>query len=108
MAEAKGLDKPVKLKADLAALLGASSLPRTEITKKLWDYIKKNKLQTKTKNGKPENAGKFIVADAKLIKIFNNTKVTSKTGKLTDFTSLKEGQTIDMMQIASVVSANIE
>ncbi len=108
MAEAKGLDKPVKLKADLAALLGASSLPRTEITKKLWDYIKKNKLQTKTKNGKPENAGKFIVADAKLIKIFNNTKITSKTGKLTDFTSLKEGQTIDMMQIASVVSANIE
>jgi chromatin remodeling complex protein RSC6 len=108
MAEQKGLDKPVKLKADLAALLGANSLPRTEITKKLWDYIKKNKLQTKTKNGKPENAGKFIVADAKLIIIFNNTKVTSKAGKVTDFTKLKEGQTIDMMQMASVVSANIE
>lgn len=108
MAEAKGLDKPVKLKADLAALLGASSLPRTEITKKLWDYIKKNGLQTKTVNGKPENAGKNIVADAKLIKIFNNTKVTSKTGKVTDFTNLKEGQTIDMMQMACVVSANIE
>ena len=108
MAEAKGLDKPVKLKADLAALLGASSLPRTEITKKMWDYIKKNKLQTKTVNGKPENAGKNIVADAKLIKIFNNTKITSKTGKVTDFTNLKEGQTIDMMQMASVISANIE
>jgi len=48
------------------------------------------------------------VAAAKLIKIFNNTKTTSKTGKLTDFTMLKEGQTIDMMQMASVVSANIE
>jgi len=108
MAEAKGLDKPVKLKADLAALLGASSLPRTEITKKLWDYIKKNKLQTKTVNGKPENAGKNIVADAKLIKIFNNTKIKSKTGKVTDFTKLQEGQTIDMMQMASVISANIE
>ena len=106
--EEKGLNKPVKLKADLATLLGASSLPRTEITKKLWDYIKANKLQTKTVNGKPENAGKNIVADAKLIKIFNNTKTTSKTGKVTDFTMLKEGQTIDMMQMASVVSANIE
>jgi len=108
MAEAKGLDKPVKLKADLAALLGASSLPRTEVTKKLWDYIKANKLQTKTVNGKPENAGKNIVADAKLIKIFNNTKIKSKTGKVTDFTKLQEGQTIDMMQMAAVISANIE
>jgi chromatin remodeling complex protein RSC6 len=108
MAEEKGLNKSVKLKADLAALLGASSLSRTEITKKLWDYIKENKLQTKTINGKPENAGKNIVADAKLIKIFNNTKTTGKTGKVTDFTMLKEGQTIDMMQMASVVSANIE
>ena len=108
MAEEKGLNKPVKLKADLAEFLGASSLPRTEITKKLWDYIKANKLQTKTVNGKPENAGKFIVADAKLIKIFRNTKTTSKTGKLTDLTNLKEGQTIDMMQMASVVGANIE
>ena len=106
--EEKGLNKPVKLKADLAEFLGATALPRTEITKKLWDYIKANKLQTKTVNGKPENAGKNIVADAKLIKIFNNTKTTSKTGKVTDFTMLKEGQTIDMMQMASVVSANIE
>jgi chromatin remodeling complex protein RSC6 len=108
MAKEKGMNKPVKLQADLAAFLGAKSLPRTEITKKLWDYIKANKLQTTKINGKPENAGKNIVADAKLIKIFNNTKIKSKTGKLTDFTKLKEGQTIDMMQLASVVSANIE
>jgi chromatin remodeling complex protein RSC6 len=108
VAEEKGLNKPVKLKTDLAALLGADSLPRTEITKKLWDYIKANKLQTKTVNGKPENAGKNIVADAKLIKIFNNTKIASKTGKVTDLIKLKEGATIDMMQMASVVSANIE
>jgi chromatin remodeling complex protein RSC6 len=108
MAEEKGLNKPVKLKADLAAFLGAGALPRTEITKKLWDYIKANKLQTTTVNGKPENAGKNIVADAKLVKIFNNTKVTGKSGKVTDLTKLKEGETIDMMQMAAVVSANIE
>ncbi len=108
MAEAKGLKKPVKLKPELAEFLGKSELPRTEITKKLWDYIKANKLQTKTKNGKPENAGKFIVADAKLLPIFKKTKSKSKSGKLTDLTNMKEGQTIDMMQMAAVVGANIE
>jgi len=107
MAEAKGLNKPVKLKADLAAFLGATELPRTEITKKLWDYIKANKLQTRTENGKAENAGKYIVADAKLLTIFKNTKSTSKSGKLTDLTQLKEGETINMMQMAAVVGANI-
>ena len=108
-AEPKGLSKPVTLKADLAELLGKKELPRTEITKKLWDYIKKNKLQTTKVNGKPENAGKFIVADEKLITIFKNTKSKSKsTGKVTDLTKHKVGQTIDMMQMASVVGANIE
>ncbi len=108
MAEAKGLSKPVKLKSELADFLGASELPRTDITKKLWDYIKANKLQTKTENGKPENAGRFIVADAKLLSVFKNTNSTSKSGKLTDLTQMKEGETIDMMQMAAVVGANIE
>jgi chromatin remodeling complex protein RSC6 len=108
MAEAKGLMKPVKLKRELAALLGATELPRTEVTKKLWDYIKANKLQTKTENGKPENAGKFIVADDRLLAIFKNTKSKSKSGKLTDLTNLKVGQTINMMQLAVVVGANVE
>ncbi len=108
MSEAKGLKKPVKLKSNLAAMLGSDELPRTEITKKLWVYIKDNKLQTKTENGKPENAGKFIVADATLLPIFKNTKSTSKSGKLTDLTSMKEGDTINMMQMAAVVGANID
>ena len=106
--EPKGLNKPVKLKADLASFLGASELPRTEITKKLWDYIKGQGLQTKTENGSPENAGKYIVADAKLVPIFKNTRSTSKSGKLTDLTSIREGETINMMQMAAVVGANIE
>jgi chromatin remodeling complex protein RSC6 len=104
----KGLSKPVKLKNDLAEFLGATELPRTEITQKIWEYVKSKKLQTKTQNGKPENAGKFIVADEKLLPIFKNTKVTSKAGKLTDLSGIQLGQTIDMMQMASVVSANIE
>ena len=108
MAEANGLSKPVKLKSDLASFLGKTELPRTEITKKLWDYIKANKLQTKSENGKAENAGKYIVADAKLLTIFKNTNSKSKSGKVTNLTKLKEGQTIDMMQMAAVVGANIE
>jgi chromatin remodeling complex protein RSC6 len=108
MTEAKGLSKPVKLKPELADLLGAAELPRTEITKRIWDYIKANGLQTKTENGKPENAGKYIVADAKLLPIFRKTKSTSKSGKLTDLTQLQEGKTIHMMQMAAVVGANVE
>jgi chromatin remodeling complex protein RSC6 len=108
MPEAKGLSKPVKLKKDLADFLGATALPRTEITKKLWDYIKANKLQTKTENGKPENAGKYIVADAKLLTILKNTNSKSKSGKTTNLTAMKVGETLNMMQMAAVVGANIE
>lgn len=108
MSEPKGLKKPVELQAELAEMLGEKELPRTEITKKLWEYIKKNGLQTKTENGKPENAGKFIVADATLLPIFRKTKSTSKSGKVTDLTNLKEGETINMMQMAAVVGANIK
>ncbi|MFG1499462.1 SWIB/MDM2 domain-containing protein [Halobacteriovorax sp. XZX-3] len=108
MSEEKGLKKPVKLKSDLAAMLGETELPRTEITKRLWDYIKEKGLQTKTENGKPENAGKFIVADATLLSIFKHTHSTSKSGKVTDLRNMKEGETINMMQMAAVVGANIE
>lgn len=106
--EAKGLSKPVTLKSELASFLGESALPRTEITKKLWDYIKENKLQTKTENGSAEGAGKYIVADAKLLSIFRNTHSTSKSGKVTDLRKMSEGQTINMMQMAAVVGANVE
>jgi chromatin remodeling complex protein RSC6 len=108
MIESKGLMRPVKMKKELAELLGVTELPRTEITKKLWDYIKKNGLQTNTENGKPENGGRYIVADARLLPILKNTKSKSKSGKVTDLTNLLEGQTINMMQIPAVISANIE
>ncbi len=59
-------------------------------------------------NGKAEGAGEFIVADAKLLPTFKNTKSTSKSVKVTDLTKLKESETIDMMQMASVVGASFE
>ncbi len=104
-----GLNKPVKLSPNLAAFCGSPELPRTAITQKFWDYIKENKLQAKTENGKAEGAGKYIVADDTLLKLFKVTNSTSKSsGKVTNFTGLQLGQTINMLQLASVVGANIE
>ena len=108
MAEAKGLNAPVKLKADLAKFIGKAEASRSEITSKIWDHIKKHKLQAKSVNGKAEGAGKNIVLDAALHSLVKNTNVTTKAGKKVDLTKVQIGQTIDMMAVASVVGANIE
>lgn len=56
--------KPVTPDEELAAVVGSKPVPRTEITKKLWEYIKKNKLQDAKVRTK-------INADAKLKAVFN-------------------------------------
>ena len=56
--------KPVKPDEKLAAVVGASPLPRTELTKKLWQYIKKHGLQDKKNR-------RMINADANLKAVFN-------------------------------------
>jgi upstream activation factor subunit UAF30 len=53
--------------AALAAIVGANPLPRTEITKKVWEYIKKNKLQDAVQK-------RVIIADAKLKEVFGKAK----------------------------------
>lgn len=55
--------KPLTPSADLAAVIGNKGVPRTEAVKKIWDYIKKNKLQD-SKNRR------MINADAKLKPVF--------------------------------------
>jgi chromatin remodeling complex protein RSC6 len=55
--------------AVLAAVVGNSPMPRTEVTKKIWDYIKKNKLQD------PQNK-REIMADEKLQAVFGKNRVT--------------------------------
>ncbi len=62
--------KPVQPDDALAAIVGKEPLPRTEITKKLWVYIKANKLQE-------EKNKRNIVADAKLKPIFNGKDVVN-------------------------------
>jgi chromatin remodeling complex protein RSC6 len=61
--------KPMTPSAMLAAVVGAMPLPRTEVVKKVWDYIKKNKLQD------PINK-RMINADEKLKKVFGKPQVS--------------------------------
>ena len=56
--------------AQLAAVIGGNAMPRTEVTKKIWAYIKKNKLQD-TKNKRNINA------DDKLREVFGGKKTVS-------------------------------
>jgi chromatin remodeling complex protein RSC6 len=62
--------RPYKLSADLEAVVGKGPLPRSQVVKKLWDYIKKNDLQN------PKNK-RNILADEKLLKIFGGKKEVS-------------------------------
>ena len=55
--------------AALAAVVGATPLPRTEVVSKLWTYIKKNKLQDAVNK-------RMINADAKLKEIFGKAQVS--------------------------------
>jgi chromatin remodeling complex protein RSC6 len=56
--------------ASLAAVVGDKPMPRTEVTKKIWDYIKKNKLQDSVNK-------RNINADDKLKAVFNGKKQVS-------------------------------
>ncbi len=71
---------PLTPSATLAAVTGAKALPRTEVAKKLWAYIKKNGLQDK-KNKRNINADdtlKAIFGGKKTVSMFEMTKLVSK------------------------------
>jgi chromatin remodeling complex protein RSC6 len=61
--------KPMTPSEKLAAIIGSAPLPRTEVTKKVWDYIKKHGLQDKAQKT-------MINADAKLHQIFQKAQVS--------------------------------
>jgi len=62
--------KPMTPSSTLAAMVGTSPMPRTEVTSKLWGYIKKNNLQDKTNR-------RMINADDKLRDVFGGKKQVS-------------------------------
>jgi chromatin remodeling complex protein RSC6 len=61
--------KALKPSAELAAVVGTEPLPRTEVTKRLWDYIKAHNLQN------PANK-RNILCDSKLKAVMGKDEVT--------------------------------
>ena len=62
--------KPMNISSMLAAVIGSNPMPRTEVTSKLWGYIKKNNLQDKANR-------RMINADDKLREVFGGKKQVS-------------------------------
>ncbi len=72
--------KPLKVDDALAAVVGKGPLPRTQVVKKLWVYIKKNGLQDK-KNRRNINADanlKKVFGGKATVSMFEMTKLVSK------------------------------
>ena len=75
----QGLMREVTPSAELAAVVGNKPMPRTEITKRIWDYIKANGLQD-SKNRRMINADdklKPIFGGKKQVSMFEMTKLVS-------------------------------
>jgi upstream activation factor subunit UAF30 len=72
--------KPMKPDAALAAVVGANPIPRTEITKRLWAYIKKNGLQDKVnkRNIKADDKLKVVFGGKGVVSMFEMTKLVGK------------------------------
>ena len=72
--------RPVTPSAELAEVVGSKPIPRTEVTKKLWAYIKKNGLQDK-KNRRMINADpalKTVFGGKASVNMFEMTKLVGK------------------------------
>jgi len=72
--------KPMSPSDALADVIGSKAIPRTQVTKKLWDYIKKHKLQD-SKNRRMINADeslKKVFGGKKQVSMFEMTKLVSK------------------------------
>jgi upstream activation factor subunit UAF30 len=72
--------KPMQPSATLAAVIGGSAMPRTEVTKKIWNYIKRNDLQD-SKNRRMINADdklRDLFGGKKQVSMFEMTKLVSK------------------------------
>jgi len=74
--------RPMKLSGDLEAVVGAGPMPRSQVVKKLWEYIKAHNLQD------PSNK-RNINADEKLLKVFGGKK------------------TVNMFEMTKLVSAHL-
>jgi chromatin remodeling complex protein RSC6 len=72
--------KPVQPDDSLGAVVGTKAIPRTEVTKKLWAYIKKNGLQDKKKKTmiNADDKLKPVFGGKKTVTMFEMTKLVSR------------------------------
>lgn len=72
--------KPMNISDALAKVVGSKPIPRTEVTKKLWAYIKKNKLQdaVNKRNINADDNLKTIFGGKKTVSMFEMTKLVNK------------------------------
>jgi len=72
--------KPVQPDTAVSEVVGNKAMPRTEVTKKLWAYIKKNGLQDKKKktNINADDKLKAVFGGKKTVTMFEMTKLVSK------------------------------
>ena len=72
--------KPVQPSAALSEVVGSKAIPRTEVTKKLWAYIKKNGLQDKKNKRmiKADDALKPVFGGKAQVNMFEMTKLVNK------------------------------
>ena len=72
--------KPVQPSDTLAAVVGSKAIPRTEVTKRLWAYIKKNKLQDQKNKRmiKSDDTLKAVFGGKAQVNMFEMTKLVSK------------------------------
>lgn len=72
--------QPMNLTKELAAVIGEGPMPRTEVTKKLWAYIKKNNLQDvkNKRNINPDEKLQKIFGGKKAVNMFEMTKLVNK------------------------------
>lgn len=71
--------KPMTLSPTLAAVIGAAPIPRTEVTKKIWEYIKKHKLQDEAnkRNINADDKLKAVFGGKAQVSMFEMTKLIS-------------------------------
>ena len=74
------LSKPLNVSSELAAVVGKGPLPRTQVVKKLWEYIKKNGLQdpVNRRNIKADDKLKTVFGGKAVVNMFEMTKLVSK------------------------------
>ena len=72
--------KPMTPSSSLAEVVGSKPIPRTEVTKKLWAYIKKNKLQDakNRRNIKADENLKAVFGGKAVVNMFEMTKLVNK------------------------------